>query len=439
MHRSSRGRIGVGWAIAGCFAFILGVELWHSWTKVHIAMSASGYRAADYSVSGYFTSYSDGFIRRGLVGSVFALLTTPTWSNAHILFWALTATSYLALLVIAVQVAAVAPGDERWLVLLLVLSAPFSIRGVADYLGRYDAVGLAVIGALTVIGSRPRLWLRDLTAGVLLTCAMLIGSLSEEFLFFYLVPVIVAFELRRGGPIRLVHSRVSGGARRLLTAAVPLLAGGAAFLASALSHAPASELAEAQHKAQASFPNADAATFLGYSFSDELRYMRAFGTGNVLAGMTMWVVIFAVACLALNELMGRLGRIYWLSAGYCAGVGAFLCYIAADWRRWWVIAFAAQLAVAAIVSRSLHPADAATDSDGRTASASQRFSAVVHPGRPRLAVLATLLLTLTLGFYTGVFPARTLVEREYWKSDLSYWVPGHHRVACVLGLSSSHC
>src|SRR5579863_1213667 len=65
-------------AFIALYAYVLALELWHDWLRLHLAMSASGYRAAGYAVSGYFASYSDGFIRRGLPGEVFALVATPT-------------------------------------------------------------------------------------------------------------------------------------------------------------------------------------------------------------------------------------------------------------------------------------------------------------------------------------------------------------------------
>lgn len=406
-------------------AAVLAIELWHVWLRLRLASSGSGYRAAGYAVSGYFASYSDGFIRRGLPGEFFSLLTPATPAAAKGMFWLLTGLTFLALIVIAVCFCVSLRGARRWLTLLIVLGAPFSLRGVADYLGHYDAVGLFATALLAALALR-RGRLSALATGLVLVGAVALATLSEEFLFFFLAPVLVAFTLAEAPEL---------GRRYRLGLAAALVCGLGLALASALTPVPAAVIHTAQSKAGASAYHLDAATFLGYTLTDEFTYMRGFGVANVVLGTLMWCVVFAVTLLALALLSGSNGRLYWLPAAYFTVLGAGLCLIGADWRRWWLLAFVSQLATVALLK--VAGARRATPSRRPFACAAARRR---QPGRLLLSSLAAaLLLEVTLGFYTGVFPARSLGGAEYWKSDATYWLPGHHEVACRLGLSSSHC
>jgi hypothetical protein len=169
----------------------------------------------------------------------------------------------------------------------------------------------------------------------------------------------------------------------------------------------------------------DAAKFLSYTIGDELAYMRSFGAVNVIGGTLMWAVIFAVTCLAVRRLIGEVGRWYWVCGAYCALSASCFSYIAADWRRLWLIAFVTQMGTTVMLARR----------QARSAPA----AGGARPALPGGALAAVVVLTVVCGFYSGVFPVASFAGREYWKSDSTYWTPGHHRIACALGVSSSRC
>ena len=403
------------------------IVCWRSGERYHAAASSSlVYWRQGYSISGYYISYASGFIRRGLPGAVLALFTTPSHASAAALFWVLTAITLASVLTLAALVAAEARGRRRALVALVLIASPFTIAGAADYLGRYDAIALTLL-ALVVLAARAGLLERPVASAAALSVAVVVATLSEEIVFPYLVPVVLAcaWRLRDRPPLRIGRMRVPAA---IVLAVPPLLAGAVAAVVSSLTRASPALVAHAHALAGVAPGRLDSAAYLGYSLEQELRFMRSFGVENLVLGSLVWVAIFAATCVALRSLLGLGGRAYWACAAYCAALAACLCLLGSDWRRWWLMAFAALLATVLLT----RPRDVGAASP--VATAGGRLGGVQ-------AVALWVLLALAVGgaYFTGVFPVGSFVQKEYWKSDATYWAPGHHGLACALHLSASSC
>jgi hypothetical protein len=405
-----------------CFA----VVLWHTVSVLHRDYTqTAAYNAARWNVSNYFVSYSDGFVRRGLPGAAFSLFATPNKSSAFTMFWVLTGLSYAGALAAAFVVTR-AVARKRYLpfVWLIALISPFALNALAAneenaYLGRYDGICALAMVALVFVGRirvdrRPALSGRIIAAVSAMTLLVCVATLSEEFTFAFMIPVLLACAYR------LTRERHS--AYRL--AAIPLVAGAIFAIWSLIARPAQSTIDRAQAAAGVRRGTFDAASALGMSLSEERHFVDAFGVGNVEFSIGMWFVLFLTICAALRYLIRTPRRWYWASAVYCAVVACAVSQLGIDFRRWWLLALTAQLATAALLL-------SAEREDGVGSHQDQWAR--------RAWVAAVLVGCVAFQLNPGVFHPGMLARSVYWKSTAAYWVPGHHGVGCFLHLSSSQC
>jgi hypothetical protein len=411
------------------YLYCLAIELWHTATVLHTDyVQTAAYHAASWNVSNYFVSYSGGFVRRGLPGAAFSLFATPNKSSAFTMFWVLTALSYAGVLGSAFVITrVVARSRYRPFVWLIVLISPFALNALAAskdnaYLGRYDAISAVSMLALVFVGRRVS---HPVVAVAAMTLLVSVATLSEEFTFAFMVPVLLACAYRvtiapRDG---LTQRRLDRYGIRLL--AIPLVSGAIFALWSLVARVPQSTIDRAQKAVGGNKDSFDAASALNMSLSEERRFINAFGLWNVNFSIGMWCILFLTICAALSYLIQTQRRWYWASAAYCAVVACAISQFGIDFRRWWLLALTAQLATAAL----LWPAESP-----EAAKSSRRVEWV-----RRLLVAAVLVGCVSFQLNPGVFHPYQLATSTYWKGTAAYWVPGHHGIGCFLHLSSSQC
>lgn len=427
------------WLLGACYVYVLAVALVRTVQELKdTATSSAQYHLAGEAVSGYYISYAHGFIRRGLPGAVLALFGTPSAHGAAILFWLLTALAYAAVAVTALLLVLVVRGRSRRLELTaIVLACPFALVAAGIYIGRYDAIALVLLVAIAWLGARGPDRLPTALAVGVLALAVVLSTLSEELVFPFFVPVVLVFAACTLAPATSSVRRRLTSPPVLACTALALVPGLVVAVASYSSRIPAGVIANAQRAAGEHLGAYDAATALGWSLGQEWDYIRPFGLENIVLGTAIWLVIFALTLLAIDAVIGPLGRAYWLSGAFCGLYACSLSAIGVDWRRWWLLAFTAQMATTVLLlSGRAAPARSAG------ALASPRALRRLFARDPRLAHAAVVLVLLvsvgTVEFH-GIIPIHLLVTAVYWKSDLTYWIPGHHSLACGLGLSSSSC
>jgi hypothetical protein len=409
-----------------CFA----VVLWHTASVLHKDYTqTAAYNAVTWNVSNYFVSYSGGFVRRGLPGAAFSLFATPNKSSSFTMFWVLTALSYVGVLASAFVVTRVV-ARKRYLpfVWLIALISPFALNALAAnednaYLGRYDGICALAMVALVLVGwtirvdHRRALSTHTFVAVSAMTLLVCVATLSEEFTFAFIIPVLLACAYR---------VTVARGVRfGMQLAAIPIVAGATFAIWSLIARAPQSTIDRAQSAVGARRGAFDAASALGMTLSEERHFVDAFGVANVEFSVTMWFVLFLTICAALWYLIQTPWRWYWASAIYCAVIACAVSQLGIDFRRWWLLALTAQLATAAL----LRPAERE-----EVANASQRGAWARGAW-----VAAVLVGCVAFQLNPGVFHPGMLARGVYWKSTAAYWVPGHHSVGCFLQLSSSRC
>ena len=97
----------------------------------------------------YFVDYSDGFIRRGLVGEVVDLVAGHGQTSTEVAGWTLTLLGTFAAIAIVLQAAwRCRDSASRCLVATLGILTPLGITTILRDPGRYDAIGLVFIALL---------------------------------------------------------------------------------------------------------------------------------------------------------------------------------------------------------------------------------------------------------------------------------------------------
>ena len=289
-----------------CFA----VVLWHTVSVLHKDYTqTAAYNSVTWNVSNYFVSYSDGFVRRGLPGAAFSLFATPNKSSAFTMFWVLTGLSYAGVLAAAFVVSR-AVAQKRYLpfVWLIALISPFALNALAAnednaYLGRYDEICAMAMVALVFVGrvrvdQRRALSARTLVAVSAMTLLVSVATLSEEFTFAFMIPVLLACAYRVTTVRRYGYRLV----------AIPVAAGAIFAIWSLIVRAPQSTIDRAQSAVGARRGAFDAASALGMTLSEERHFVNAFGVGNVEFSIGMWCVLFLTICAALRYLIQRFER-----------------------------------------------------------------------------------------------------------------------------------
>jgi hypothetical protein len=306
----------------------------------------AGRTLTDYKAPNYWLGYRSGFVRRGLPGEVLRRLVggTPTFAQAQAAATGLSRAAALSIVPVVLQVVRRAPGwRARTVAAALLLLSPLTGPLLLDDVGRYDAVGVLVL-ALTA-ASRS-VWLRlPAPVGVLLLATAVAAAVaSEEFLLAVVAPAAVA-------ATALLDRRSQASARRLLLTGLALGPGALVAGASLLQAAPRAALLAAREEAARAGvgvdPMGDALTALDRSLVENLAYFRLFEPMAIARSLALWAGLYALTTRALERLVGA-GRPYRLLVGVHAAVGAVLCVVAADFRRWWGLALMGLLAALAL-------------------------------------------------------------------------------------------
>ena len=172
-----------------------------------------------------------------------------------------------------------------------------------------------------------------------MTLLVCVATLSEEFTFAFLIPVLLACVYRLTSERQLCIQTGSDPARRRSDLC---------DLEPDRARPPVDDRSRAGAVGvrRGTF---DAASALGMTLSEERRFVNSFGVGNVEFSIGMWCVLFLTICAALRYLIRTQRRWYWASAVYCAVIACAVSQLGIDFRRWWLLALTAQLATAALL------------------------------------------------------------------------------------------
>jgi hypothetical protein len=154
----------------------------------------------------------------------------------------------------------------------------------------------------------------------------------------------------------------------------------------------------------------NSATVLRLSLSDEVRlaYDWSHGLPNMVLSAVIWLAVYAAAVAAVAALLPRLAADYWRAAGFFALVALGLGLVGVDDRRWWTLAFLAQLAFAAV--------SPASDRSDPVSAAIAQFGL-----RPAIALPA---VALGLALLTYNLPLTTIFVSDV--TSHGYWVGLDH-------------
>jgi hypothetical protein len=356
----------------------------------------------------YFVDYSDGFIRRGLVGEVVDLVAGHGQTSTEVAGWTLTLLGTLAAIAIVLQAARrCSDRSSRCLVATLGLLTPLGVATVLRDPGRYDAIGLVFIALLLWV-TRRRLNPVVVACGVAVALAVVVAS--EEFLIAYLAPPVAVLLYREA-------AGAAGGVRDPRLRRRLFLLGGVAFvpalgiaLASYASTPSESYLHEVQNESHAQ-AHLNPTYFLGLSFRENVHYVASHGVRYVIGTGVVWFAIYAVSLVAIWLAAGRYGRWYWLSAAYFGLVAVGLSVVALDARRWWTLALLSHLAV---VAAGPAPEEAPAPS-GSSLLLARR---IVVP-------LAFVVFLYGQSLLVIVSEPTDFAGSGYWHQLLDYWYHGH--------------
>lgn len=311
------------------------------------ARMGAGRALTDYKAPNYWLDYRFGFVRRGLPGEALRRVVggSPTYRQVDVTAVGLSRAAALSVIPLALQATRRAPGPlPRVVATALVALSPLSTSLLLHDIGRYDAIGVLSLALLAA--ARP-IWRRlPLPVGALLLAAMLaVAAATEEFLFAVVAPAAVAATalLSRNQKLRIDQ-------RSLLLGAV--LAPGAALAgASLLVPAPGTALLRARDEAtRAGVGPSDAAmgdalAALGRGLAQNLAFFRLFEPTAVVTALALWAALYAATTALLGRLLGTgSAPSYHFLVGLHALVGAALCAVGTDFRRWWGLSLLGLLA-----------------------------------------------------------------------------------------------
>jgi hypothetical protein len=84
----------------------------------------------------------------------------------------------------------------------------------------------------------------------------------------------------------------------------------------------------------------DALAALDRGLVENLAFFRLFEPAAVALALALWAGLYHVTTAVLADLLGSAGGgNYRIQAGLHATIGAALCAVGADFRRWWGLAF----------------------------------------------------------------------------------------------------
>ena len=356
----------------------------------------------------YFADYSHGFVRRGLPGEVLRRLSDRSSFAVLAAMWVLTFAALGGLLLVTARVASrarSAGAANVVIVIALVLVSPISLSEIVLDPGRYDFVGITAVALLSLIVLIPAPRVGLATATVVVAVAVA----SEELLLVFTAPFVVVLAVRAVGG--------AAGRRQIARVASLVLLPGVVLAGISAVREPsagsvAAMLAGAGHPASEIY---NSATVLRLSFTDEVRlaYDWSHGLPNTLLSAGVWFVVYAVALLALALLLPKLPALFWHGAAFFALVAAGLGLVGVDDRRWWTLAFVAQLAFVTV----LEPGTRTEQLTGWVTAHLPRAERVVPAAALAIALLAYN-LPLTTIFVSDV------VNRGYWSAlNHLWWAP----------------
>jgi hypothetical protein len=194
-------------------------------------------------------------------------------------------------------------------------------------------------------------WRRlPLPIGTLLLAAVLaVAAATEEFLFAVIAPAAVA------AAALLPPAQKLRSDQRLLLLGAVLAPGAAVAGASLLVPAPDTALLWARDEATRAGvgpPDAamgDALAALGRSLAENLAFFRLFfrlfEPTAVVTALALWAALYVATTALLGRLLGTgSARQYHFLVGLHALVGASLCTVGTDFRRWWGLSLLGLLA-----------------------------------------------------------------------------------------------
>jgi hypothetical protein len=295
-----------------------------------------------YNASAYWVTYEDGFVRRGLIGSVAAAvlghpLDHPGATTLGVLIFVagLLAFGWLAKIVVSAVERPV-----RLFAGTVVLASPFTFSLLVQTRGRYDSVvvaGMVLVAISFLVAPQSgHHWYR--IVAVALTNVVAVGA--EEFAFGFLAPLTVVGVLRMGGTrLRPVAHGV--------VALVPALL---VVVASSVSHPRIGYLVELTDRVRrAGFPldssQESSISALGQTTRNALAFTAGISPLSVAACAVVLGGCYALSSTVLWVCCGRRHprAVFTLMASY-ALVALFISAFADDYRRWWGLAFVAMTA-----------------------------------------------------------------------------------------------
>ena len=311
------------------------------------ARIGAGRALTDYKAPNYWLDYRLGFVRRGLPGEALRRVVggSPTYQQVEVTAVGLSRAAALSVVPIALQATRRAPGRlPRVAATALLALSPLSTSLLLHDIGRYDAIGVLSLALLAA--ARP-VWRRlPLPIGVLLLAAVLaVAAATEEFLFAVVAPAAVA------AAALLPRAQKLRTDQRLLLLGAVLAPGAAVAGASLLVPAPDPALLWARNEATRAGvgpPDAamgDALAALGRNFAENLAFFRLFEPTAVVTALALWAALYVVTTALLGRLLGTgSARQYHFLVGLHALVGASLCTVGTDFRRWWGLSLLGLLA-----------------------------------------------------------------------------------------------
>jgi hypothetical protein len=303
----------------------------------------------DYKAPNYWLGYRSGFVRRGLPGALLARLVgrSPTYRQVEVAAVGLSRAAALSVVPVAVRAGRHVPrGLPRLVAAGLVVLSPLTCSLLLHDVGRYDAVGVLVLAALAGAGPAWRR-LPVPVGAVLLAAAVGVATATEEFLLAVVAPAAWA------AAARLPGARELPPARRLLLGAAVLGPGAVVAAASMVVPPPSGALSAARAEATRAGVGpagamGDTLAALDRGLVENLAFFRLFEPAAVALALALWAGLYLATTAALGGLLGAAGRTHRGQAALHAAVGAALCAVGADFRRWWGLAFLGLVASVAV-------------------------------------------------------------------------------------------
>lgn len=322
---------------------------------------AGGRPLTPYVAPQYWLGYDGGFLRRALPGAVLQLLSgghAPSYTAARTMGVALSVAAVAAVVLLAVLLARWA--GDWWTATTLaavVVAGPLGLPLLARDLGRYDAIGVLVLVALTAVP-----WTRLPLPVVVLgsTTLTAVAVASQEFLVALVLPValVAVWPALRGRATSRLWAAVVALPSLVLAGLSAVLPAPPAVLSSALAAARAAGVPPSVPLVPG-LTDHDAVSRLAYGFVENVRtYYSILTPAGVVGSAVVWAAVYLVLVGSVWYLLGRSVR----ERGFvlvtaCGGLAALALSVAGiDFRRWWSLAALAVLCLLLLRTGQTGPA-----------------------------------------------------------------------------------